>query len=743
MVHSPAPGLSDAQLYQLFEVLESEQNAPSIYAKWIQSIPKKLVNGSIRSYTGVNLDDCNQRDQLLFPLLRFNMYAIDFWLSNVVFPHEAKIFEQKLMCTAWDLCSEQLNHPVTGFSGTNDTKNILPLTVVQNDLEELENTNESMRQVLLLPENQSYGALPANVSGMQILEQLTKRSIPVLLDSGALMLELTNEQVAGEWLKMTPEATVDAAVYFDSRDILQTIDRSGTITDFDCSVYRENLRRCLVYLDDVHTRGTDLKFPLNWKACVTLSGDITRDKTVQTCMRMRQLAKGHSISFWASYEADIRIRNRWNLSVDDPVGNEHVIDFICNNSRQFECSNMVHWTAAALNYTKKSIGHKLYEDSTEDNAMKDLYDICVDNEFVTLQSTYGDKEEALLTDIAWAKFDRLGADYKSAREIRYYVREMQESVFEKLQQQASDVRQFSHALSEEQEKELEQELEEHRFLERPPAVKAATPTFDKRLERLFREGVTDDIIEVMKSQRSLFTVATSLTHTQLFRRYKKKNKDAWSDHLLLTRDFDKVIDSNSQACDEFLRPVRWVAGVRNPKGRNFLIFLSSFECNHLLRVFRKTKNSALFMYRPRLSKWHSNLLQDVALQVTDMEMIEDIGLNDEVQIGMFAGSMYFASEDEQDAYCGFLGLIPRPRPIGLEQAAEKGIIKSKGFVPVENRHQTAAIQNCVGQCKFHDNPVDLAIKLIEAHHQTLIKESHVAAILEQSIKMSIDDSGDV
>ncbi|KAG4070394.1 hypothetical protein HA402_006536 [Bradysia odoriphaga] len=737
-------GLSDAQLYQLFEVLEGEPNAPSIYAKWIQSIPIKLVNGSIRSYTGINLDDCNQRDGLLFPLLRFNMYAIDFWLSSVVFPHEAKIFEQKLMCTAWDLCGERLNHPVTGFSGTNDTKNILPLTVAQNDLEELENTNESMRQVLLLPENQSYEALPDNVSGKQILERLTKHGIPVLLDSGALMLELTNEQVTSEWLKMTPEGTFDVAVYFDSRDILQTIDRNGAITDFDCSVYRENLNRCLVYLDDVHTRGTDLKFPMNWKACVTLSGDITRDKTVQSCMRMRQLGRGHSISLWASYEADIRIRKLCNLSGDDPVDNEHVIKFIVNNSRQLEQSNMIHWTAAALNYTKKSIGHKLFENSTDANAMKDLYDICVDNEFVTLQSTYGgDKEEALLTNIAWAKFDRLGADFKSNREIRNYVRDIQDSVYEKLQQQAADVRQFSHALSEEQEKELEQELEEQRFLERPPAVKAATPAFDKRLERLFRDGATDDIIAEMKSQRSLFTVATSLARTQLFRRYKKKNKDAWSDHLLLTGDFDKVIDSKSQACDEFLRPVWWVAAVHNPNGRNYLILLSSFECNRLLPVFRKTKNSALFMYRPRLSKLHSNLLEEAALQVSDMDMFEDVDIHDEVQIGMYAGSMYFASEDEQNAYCAFMGLIPRPRAtLELEQAAEKGIIQSKAFVPMENRHQTEAIENCVGRCKFNDNPVDLAIKLIEAHHQTLIKESHVASILEQSTKMVIEDDGE-
>lgn len=82
------------------------------------------------------------------------------------------------MCTAWDLCSEHMNHTVSGFSGTNDTKNILPLTIAQNDLPELEETNENVRKTLLRDENQSYKSLPPNVSGKTILEMLQKERIP-------------------------------------------------------------------------------------------------------------------------------------------------------------------------------------------------------------------------------------------------------------------------------------------------------------------------------------------------------------------------------------------------------------------------------------------------------------------------------------------------------------------------------------------------------------------------------------
>lgn len=726
-------GLSDAQLRKVFNILENMQNAVAIYEKWIQSISSQLIDASIQSYTGVNLDDSNQRDSLLFPLLRHNMHVIDFWLSNVVFPHEMKVFENKLICTAWDLCSDHCKKTLTGFSGTNDTKNILPLPIAQNDLEKLENTNEKMREVLLQPENQSYEGLTANISAKETLQRLTKRNIPVLLDAGALMLELNNKEAAVEWLKMSPADKFDAAVYFDSRDILQTIDRDDIVTAFDCSVYRENLSRCLVYLDDVHTRGTDLKFPLDWKACVTLCGDIQRDKTVQACMRMRQLGKSHRISFWASYEADVRIRDICKLTADDRITNEHVIDFICNNSKRFERTNMVHWTMAGLNYTKKLSAHKLFENSTDQNSMTDLYRMCVDNEFVELNEMYGEKEEAFLTEIANAQFNKLASHPQINDKIKPFLQKIQSEVSIKLNEQARDLKKFTHVLDEEQEKELEQELEEQREVERPGQAQAKDPCFDERLKELALHGAQNTLIDNMKMDGVLQSIPNSLSHTQLFQ-LAKNDPDAWASHLLVTKDFKEVIKSSTPTCDDFLRPIWWIAQLKNRNGKNVLILLSSYECERLLPIFRKSVQATLFPYRPRLSKFHNNLLHIPELQVTGMAEKDTIELQDEVQIGLYSGMMYFGSKAEENAYCKFLGLIPRPRLPELELAFENLIIQPKGFVPFENRQLSQEIRQCVGESKFKNNPVGLAIKLIEAHHQSLAKFSHAAFILIRGIK---------
>lgn len=734
----PHSGLTDDQLYDTFQLLEHIQNASEIYDQWISCAPVHFIDPSIRSYSGINLCNPYQRDQHLFPLFRFNMLVIDFWLSQTVFPREAKTFEQKLMCSAWDLCSDTFDHHVTGFSGTNDTRNILPLPIRQHDLEVLENTNANVRAILLLPENQLYQRLPANVSGKEILDSIIANSIPVLLDAGALMLELSNEQVAKEWLNKTSDVWYDAAVYFDDRDDLLTLDRNGSKAKFDQSVFRDKLDRCLVYLDDVHTRGTDLKFPISHRACVTLSGDITRDKTVQACMRMRKLGKGQTIAFYASHEADIRIREACELLESDDITNEHVMKFIEHNSRQMERENMVHWSVGAVNYTKKVAGYQMHGepmDEIDEAALRELYESCVDTEFVTLNELYGDKTDTLLSDIASAKFDILTKSYSTNR-LTTFIPTIRTNVIERIKLQAPEVRRFIQTLDDQQEKELEHEMEQERQVQRPVAADACVPELADVVEEFIESGNWDELDEDDRDTHFI-PMSVALKNTTLFHRYAK-NPKAWSKHLYVTADFLNVIDKRNNV-DEFLRPVWWIAKTRIDKKRSILTVLSSFECDRLMTIFADSQCSTLFMYRPRISQIHSNLLDVHGLSVTGntKEPVDPILMDDAVQIGMFAGSMYFASNEEQNAYCSFMGLIPRPRTTELETQFRCGQICANGFVEVEHRRSSQAINARVGACRFEQSPTDLAVKLIEAHHEMLSKECHVAWILKKGIMKDI------
>jgi hypothetical protein len=114
-------------------------------------------------------------------------------------------------------------------------------------------------------------------------------------------MDLNNQQVIEKWMKL--DRKVKAGVFFQG-DELMTIDRRGHILPFASSPFKNNLGECVIYIDDHHTRGTDLKIPVPSHAFVTLGPSLLKDKLVQSCMRMRQLGRGHTICFWASKEVD-------------------------------------------------------------------------------------------------------------------------------------------------------------------------------------------------------------------------------------------------------------------------------------------------------------------------------------------------------------------------------------------------------------------------------------------------------
>ena len=114
-----------------------------------------------------------------------------------------------------------------------------------------------------------------------------KPEIRVLLDVGAQMLDLRNHELAKAWLDVSLDAS--AAIYFNEVDELTVCTRDGSTQLLLSSPYAEQLDRCVVYLDDAHTRGTDMKFPSGFRAAVTLGPKVTKDRLVQGMHGLRHL----------------------------------------------------------------------------------------------------------------------------------------------------------------------------------------------------------------------------------------------------------------------------------------------------------------------------------------------------------------------------------------------------------------------------------------------------------------------
>ena len=277
-------GLPDDQLYVAFERLLLSDHAQEEYERWVQDAPDLL--SEFRQLTGINLSDPTQCSQKIFPPLRHAKSAIDFYLSRVVFPKEMKEFPHKLSTSGWDIARAKV-HPTTGFSGTNDSRYILPLSISQCDLPSQLHTNAAVLNCLLQPENcfkhveQESGRQSLDAGALLQIVITAEPPVRVILDVGAQVLEWKNEEVASRWLSRVPASDAQAAVFFDDLNDLSVLTRDGISEPLLISPFAKQMDQCLVYLDEAHTRGTDLKLPTDYRAIVTLGPGLTKDRLVQ------------------------------------------------------------------------------------------------------------------------------------------------------------------------------------------------------------------------------------------------------------------------------------------------------------------------------------------------------------------------------------------------------------------------------------------------------------------------------
>ena len=266
-----------------FDLLGKLDNPEMEYDHWVELRVQDLP-AELRHLKGVNTEDEMQLDEFLVPVFSRNKRVVDFYLSQRVFPRAARQFPSKFPTSAWDLVEDNKN-VTTGFSGTNDNRHIFPPSMIQKDPDFVLSTNALVLQYLLQPENDHYecieGANGERETTTAFLKRLVNQDpdIRVLLDVGAQMLELQNEELARHWLLLRPD--VSAAIFFNDSDHLTVVTQDGITEPFVSSHFSSQLGKCVVYLDDAHTRGTDLKLPKGTRAAVTLGSKVTKDKLIQ------------------------------------------------------------------------------------------------------------------------------------------------------------------------------------------------------------------------------------------------------------------------------------------------------------------------------------------------------------------------------------------------------------------------------------------------------------------------------
>uniref|UniRef100_A0A0G4FS50 ubiquitinyl hydrolase 1 n=1 Tax=Chromera velia CCMP2878 TaxID=1169474 RepID=A0A0G4FS50_9ALVE len=339
-LHYYHEGLTVEAFRETIEVLKEDDRAKltgrakDLWPEIVKDVPLDVLPESMRRFEGLDLSDIGFVGRVLYTKLRRSMRVIDLWLSVKVFPKECRQYKWKLSSTAWDICKptgENEEWQTVGFSGTVDSHWLLPLYVQLRSLPQLGGTNGAMLFRLMRPENDGpHKCMEAGIDDFRLVASLVSEEYPVpfvegereagsniqrapcrvLIDAGALVKEKEHRLFAKHWLNASEDPEVDAAVYFGADDRPHVLDREGGTTLLALSPFVKRLGRCLVYMDEIHCRGQDLKFPPGTRACVTVDRTMTKDKLVQSAMRLRQLGNGQAVTFWANHAAGLELRKR-------------------------------------------------------------------------------------------------------------------------------------------------------------------------------------------------------------------------------------------------------------------------------------------------------------------------------------------------------------------------------------------------------------------------------------------------
>ncbi|KAL4078001.1 hypothetical protein J3A83DRAFT_4087181 [Scleroderma citrinum] len=635
-------GLDHHQLRSCFDILLQLDSPDLEYDIWVRDWP--AAPECLRQVSGINVKSLEQWDALLFPIFSRNQSTIDFYLSRVVFPKEAKEFSFKLSSSGWDLAEEK-THVTTGFSGTNDGRYLLPTSITQQDPDHQQGTNAKVLSYLLQPENDKYKQTSREDgerrTAREFLELVVAQEpdIRIILDVGAQVLELTNLEFATAWLTLKPDAK--AAIYFNEDDELSVLTQEGITQLLLESSFERRLDECVVYLDDAHTRGTDIKFPIGFRAAVTLGPKVTKDRLTQGCMRMRKLGNGHSVMFFAPLDVDRAIRAAASIAAEDTIHSSDILLWAMHETCTEIQNRAPHWAQQGTDHVSR---HDAWSKFCRHEITSDQ-----------LASAWRQPDAKTLEEL-----------YAPTRS-----RECCSISIPDIRQRCMDLGVLSLSnsnMDEEQEREIVHEIERERQAQRPPRAVGAT------------HGVVDDVEHFVRTGK---LVTGSNAFIPIFNSFQSKNappmeRSPWTQYILATADFCKVIRGAGDV-SEYLRPVNWILSSSGLEGRSILVILSPYEVNELLSDIRRSKHVRLHIYTPRVQKAMSpcdNL--DLYTIPTAPDCAIDTILQD--QLNLFAGQLYLRDYESYVRLCQFLCIYAK----GLEG---QGDIRrdNDGFIPPVHR----------------------------------------------------------
>lgn len=688
-------GLGEGDLISSLKHVAQSDHAKSEYATWVAG--RSSVPESFRNLDGLNLGDeaCTRE---AFAFLRYSKGAIDYFLSRIVFPKEIREFPSRLSASGWDIGRIKA-HPTTGFSGTKDTSYLLPLEMRQIQAPNQEHTNAMVLRnmlaegntVILLSEMGHAGPCV----GKQLIETIAglEPHVKVILDIGAQVLEMSNQQIAQFWLKLTGNHDdTEAALFSDEDGEFVVIDRDGHVESLRTSPFGKQLDRCLVFVDQARCFGTDLQLPVSSRAAVTLGARTTKDKLAQACMRMRKLGAGQTVVFCVPQEIEMRIRSGQPGLASGPLAIDDIIDWTISET-WLDCERSIGmWAVQGTRFEKQRI---LWDQGRDDEELRlrvDLAEKFLEDEAQTLESLYQPDyaEPPRISD--------LPIDPGNSGRILERCKRFQHTQYE------------AGSLQETKEREVALELEKEFRIER---MEDATPA-EHRLNAKVREFIESG--ELSASNTGFLWAFQALENTTAAAHFDVRR---FPRQLRCTHDFASTLKDGAPP-DAFQRGVQFVLTRFNAEKTEkcIMVLISPYEAEKLYSSIQASERVLLRLYAPRQNQSY----ESVNLQLFHFGKAPSnhpIPRDLMIQLNLFAGQLYFDSYQEYVDVCNYLCLSYGDPEDGDGAAID-------GFVEPSRR-----VRPHYGRTNFAESPVQFlkVLMAIRGGGSTNIEKTHVGRML--------------
>eukprot|EP01062_Namystynia_karyoxenos_P081246 TRINITY_DN888_c0_g3_i1.p1 TRINITY_DN888_c0_g3~~TRINITY_DN888_c0_g3_i1.p1 ORF type:complete len:5328 (+),score=1998.63 TRINITY_DN888_c0_g3_i1:108-15986(+) len=261
-------------------------------------------------------------------LIGYVSRAVDQYMNTLVFP-KAMLFQRlKISACGQELGSDILFRRRIGFSGT-------PSDLIPKDLGRCvkeRGSDGKMLRVLTDRNVMSSVDVPEQWSAKSILRMISSGDHGIfhaMIDTGALVTGMENEEVAEELLRFLPQ-WMKGVVFLDKLDRKMILLRSsGRTLPLHQAPIPPDSR--FTFYDQYHTTGTDIKQAPSVRAAVTVSKDMVFRDYAQGVWRMRQIGIGQTATVFLIPE--IRGAIRADLQAADASGKQLVPGFFASDEK--------------------------------------------------------------------------------------------------------------------------------------------------------------------------------------------------------------------------------------------------------------------------------------------------------------------------------------------------------------------------------------------------------------------------